>query len=253
MSAGEGVAPQRCKRLLLLGFAVAASIFFLVMIPLHPFLGLAVLFLSHMLILYATLVANCQWWGPVVTHFETPRREVWLTIDDGPDPRHTPRILEILKRFEIDVAHIPARAWTLYDLKVRRARQRTERQVHHDSSRPSRVRCVAGDLVAVMLEIADHDQLALFRLGAIHSIARRSLRVAPEDAETLDVLLFGRREKPANRGHRVGTARLTAGYGGSGRGRRSRRCARRRTAGREQHKRDDYFFHSSISVIVGAT
>ncbi len=100
MSAGEGVAPQRHKRLLLLGFAVAASIFFLVMIPFHPFLGLAVLFLSHMLILYATLVANCQWWGPVVTHFESPRREVWLTIDDGPDPRHTPRMLEILKRFE---------------------------------------------------------------------------------------------------------------------------------------------------------
>ena len=95
MSATEGVALQQHKRLLLLGFAVAASIFFLVMIPFHPFLGLAVLFLSHMLILYATLVPNCQWWGPVVTHFETPRREVWLTIDDGPDPRHTPRISRV--------------------------------------------------------------------------------------------------------------------------------------------------------------
>jgi peptidoglycan/xylan/chitin deacetylase (PgdA/CDA1 family) len=53
-----------------------------------------------MLILYPTLVANSQWWGPVITHFETTEREVWLTIDDGPDPVHTPRILEILRRFE---------------------------------------------------------------------------------------------------------------------------------------------------------
>ena len=36
----------------------------------------------------------------VVTHFETTQREVWLTIDDGPDPVDTPRLLEILRRFE---------------------------------------------------------------------------------------------------------------------------------------------------------
>lgn len=100
MNAREGVAPQRAKRFLLLGFAVAALVSFLVMIPFHPVLGLGVLFLSHMLILYPTLVPNCQWWGPVVTRFETPRREVWLTIDDGPDQVHTPRMLEILCRYE---------------------------------------------------------------------------------------------------------------------------------------------------------
>ncbi len=43
----------------------------------------------------ATL-ANCAWFGPVVTHFVTPRREVWLTIDDGPDPEDTPRLLDLL-------------------------------------------------------------------------------------------------------------------------------------------------------------
>ena len=58
------------------------------------------LFVSHLLVLYPTLVANCSWWGPVVTHFETPRREVWLTIDDGPDAIHTPRMLELLARFD---------------------------------------------------------------------------------------------------------------------------------------------------------
>ncbi|MET0263826.1 MAG: polysaccharide deacetylase family protein [Rariglobus sp.] len=34
------------------------------------------------------------------TRFETTRNEVWLTIDDGPDPLDTPRILELLDRHE---------------------------------------------------------------------------------------------------------------------------------------------------------
>jgi peptidoglycan/xylan/chitin deacetylase (PgdA/CDA1 family) len=93
-TAGAGLRPQ------ILGFAVLAAIFFLAVVAFHPLLALGVLFLSHMLILYPTLVANCQWWGRVVTHFETSRREVWLTIDDGPDPVHTTRILEILRQFE---------------------------------------------------------------------------------------------------------------------------------------------------------
>ncbi|MGH8093665.1 MAG: polysaccharide deacetylase family protein [Chthoniobacterales bacterium] len=89
--------PERSRRLIL-GFALFAALFFLAVVAFHPLLALGVLFLSHLLILFPTLVANCQWWGPVVTHFETPRREVWLTIDDGPDPAHTPRMLEILRR-----------------------------------------------------------------------------------------------------------------------------------------------------------
>jgi len=43
-----------------------------------------VLALSHALILYPTLRPNVQWLGDVITHFDTPRKEVWLTIDDGP-------------------------------------------------------------------------------------------------------------------------------------------------------------------------
>jgi peptidoglycan/xylan/chitin deacetylase (PgdA/CDA1 family) len=58
------------------------------------------LFFSHLLILFPTLVANCQWWGPVITHFQTQEREVWLTIDDGPDARHTARMIELLERFD---------------------------------------------------------------------------------------------------------------------------------------------------------
>jgi peptidoglycan/xylan/chitin deacetylase (PgdA/CDA1 family) len=88
------------SRRLILRFALGAALFFFALVAFHPFLALGVLFLSHLLILFPTLVANCQWWGPVVTHFETTKREVWLTIDDGPDPIHTPRMLAILARFE---------------------------------------------------------------------------------------------------------------------------------------------------------
>ncbi len=48
--------------------------------------------------LYPTLQRNCQWHGPVATRFETDRREVWLTIDDGPDPRDTPGMLDVLAK-----------------------------------------------------------------------------------------------------------------------------------------------------------
>lgn len=40
---------------------------------------------------------NVQWLGPVMTHFDTPGRQVWLTIDDGPGP-DTPVILEALAK-----------------------------------------------------------------------------------------------------------------------------------------------------------
>jgi peptidoglycan-N-acetylglucosamine deacetylase len=52
--------------------------------PHSPIGGIAVLALSHALLVYPTLRPNVQWLGAVITHFDTPRNEVWLTIDDGP-------------------------------------------------------------------------------------------------------------------------------------------------------------------------
>lgn len=51
-------------------------------------------------ILYHLLVPSAQGLGRVFTRFETDRREVWLTIDDGPDAEDTPRILDLLDRHE---------------------------------------------------------------------------------------------------------------------------------------------------------
>jgi peptidoglycan/xylan/chitin deacetylase (PgdA/CDA1 family) len=50
--------------------------------------------------LYPTLRRNCAWHGEVLTRFETANREVWLTIDDGPDPEDTPVILDLLARHD---------------------------------------------------------------------------------------------------------------------------------------------------------
>jgi peptidoglycan/xylan/chitin deacetylase (PgdA/CDA1 family) len=88
------------SRRAIFGFAISAALFFVAVVAFHPWLALGVLFLSHLLVLFPTLVANCQWWGPVMTRFETTQREVWLTIDDGPDARHTPRMIALLAQFD---------------------------------------------------------------------------------------------------------------------------------------------------------
>ena len=45
-------------------------------------IGLATL--VHTGFAQAVMRPQCDWFGPVVTHFATTAREVWLTIDDGP-------------------------------------------------------------------------------------------------------------------------------------------------------------------------
>ncbi len=52
------------------------------------------------LMLYASLRGNCRWLGPVICSFQTRANEIWLTIDDGPHPVETPRILALLKYFD---------------------------------------------------------------------------------------------------------------------------------------------------------
>jgi peptidoglycan/xylan/chitin deacetylase (PgdA/CDA1 family) len=84
----------------ILGFAAVAPFAAIALWGTSIPLAIGVVFASHMLVLYPTLRARSQWLGPVVTTFETPRPEVWLTIDDGPDERDTEEILEILRRHD---------------------------------------------------------------------------------------------------------------------------------------------------------
>ncbi len=60
--------------------------------------ALGVLMLAHALWLWATLVPGCTWWGPQFKRLPGDEREVWLTIDDGPDPADTPALLDLLDR-----------------------------------------------------------------------------------------------------------------------------------------------------------
>lgn len=58
--------------------------------------ALGLLMLAHALWLWATLVPGSAWWGPILKRLPTREKEVWITIDDGPDPEDTPALLDLL-------------------------------------------------------------------------------------------------------------------------------------------------------------
>jgi len=64
----------------------------------HVGAALAMFFAPDPWILLQFILPGAQAFGPAATTFATNRREVWLTIDDGPDPASTPRVLELLRR-----------------------------------------------------------------------------------------------------------------------------------------------------------
>lgn len=60
--------------------------------------GMAWFFAPDLLVFYHLFAPSAQGFCRVFTRFETQRAEVWLTIDDGPDPDDTPKILDLLER-----------------------------------------------------------------------------------------------------------------------------------------------------------
>lgn len=90
---------QRTRAALLvssLGFPLLAPLLWQV----SPVAALLPSFAAHLGLLLGILRPNNALLGPVVTRFEPDagRREVWLTIDDGPDPVDSPRLLDALER-----------------------------------------------------------------------------------------------------------------------------------------------------------
>jgi len=61
-----------------------------------PVTAVALWVAPDLLLAYHVFVPRAQGLVRLHRRFATPRREVWLTIDDGPDPLDTPRILELL-------------------------------------------------------------------------------------------------------------------------------------------------------------
>ena len=49
-----------------------------------PLPGLGLIAISHVSVFWGAAVTGSRLFGPVLTRFVTERREVWLTIDDGP-------------------------------------------------------------------------------------------------------------------------------------------------------------------------
>ena len=91
---------SRWPRRAVLAFAVVAPFLAFYLVRINLAIALAPIFASHMLALYATLVPSCQWWGPVFRSFQAIGSEVWITIDDGPSPAHTIKLLDVLERFK---------------------------------------------------------------------------------------------------------------------------------------------------------
>jgi len=58
----------------------------------------ACFFLPDFWFLYQIFVPSSQGLCRVFTRFVTSQPEIWLTIDDGPDPEDTPQILDLLDR-----------------------------------------------------------------------------------------------------------------------------------------------------------
>jgi peptidoglycan/xylan/chitin deacetylase (PgdA/CDA1 family) len=97
-----GVVPGARQALVRMVLLSAMALLAIAAIPLFsgqwPFM-LALHYLTLGLFLYANMRHDCQWLGPVITSFQTEKKEVWLTIDDGPLPGTTPDILKVLERF----------------------------------------------------------------------------------------------------------------------------------------------------------
>lgn len=71
----------------------------LIFAGLSPWLAVPAAILPlHLAILWGQLSPYSQWLGPTVTRFHShsENREIWLTIDDGPDPEETPAVLDVL-------------------------------------------------------------------------------------------------------------------------------------------------------------
>ncbi len=131
-----------------------------------PFVALAFWFGPDALLAYHVFVPRAQGLVRMRLRFTTTRPEVWLTIDDGPDPEDTPRLLELL------AAH-KARA-TFFVVGENAARH------------PDLIRAI----VAGGHEVANHTQthpIGSFWCASPARV-RREIGVAMEVLDTLDVV-----------------------------------------------------------------
>ena len=82
----------------------ALALIALVIAPLQWRWVLGAVLLNHLLLMLAGLWPRSHWLGPNWTRLPATaanRREIALTIDDGPDPVVTPQVLDLLDRYDV--------------------------------------------------------------------------------------------------------------------------------------------------------
>jgi len=175
----------------LLGFALVAPFLGLYLSGTNLILALAPIFLSHLLLFYATFIPNCQWWGPVIRSFATDQPEVLITIDDGPSPAHTPQILALLERFSARATFfVVGKRAEEYPHLITEILSHGHQVANHTYTHPSGMFWAAGpariaaeiDLCAELLRSTPDRPARLFRVPAglknlfVHpELARRGL------------------------------------------------------------------------------
>lgn len=131
--------PTRRRLFHILGLAVGASIAATLFFPVPIWVLPAVIFPTHLVLLWAQLAPSSQWLGPVMTRFR-PRdgaREVWLTIDDGPDPLETPAVLDALDRFGARATFfLIGKKATAHPEVVREIHRRGHQVANHSATHP---------------------------------------------------------------------------------------------------------------------
>jgi peptidoglycan/xylan/chitin deacetylase (PgdA/CDA1 family) len=100
--AASGATWPRSRRRLVLALIFAVGLTTPVLLVLnwnHKLIFISLELVTKFLIFYPAIRPNCHWFGPVVTRFRTQQKAVWLTIDDGPHPEDTPKLLALLEEY----------------------------------------------------------------------------------------------------------------------------------------------------------
>jgi peptidoglycan/xylan/chitin deacetylase (PgdA/CDA1 family) len=154
----------------------------------HP-VFLAVLWtVAGFLFYIPSVIPNNRLFGPVITRFRTTRREVWLTIDDGPDPEDTPKILDLLSQYQVQATffligkHAAQHPELVREILRQGHTLGNHTYTHPDASfwmaNPSRLREEIDRCAEVLSSITSHVQPIGFRapVGMVNLFVHPALR-----------------------------------------------------------------------------
>lgn len=103
-----------------------------------PATALALWLVPDALLAYHIFIPRAQGVTRNIRRFATARREVWLTIDDGPDPDDTPRILELLAQHDARATFFVTGENTLaFPHLIRAIHEAGHEVAHHTHTHPA--------------------------------------------------------------------------------------------------------------------